>query len=114
MSEQPLIFYLNGKKTILEDFDPLQPLADYLTAHRHRGTKIACAEGGCGACTVMISHWDHAKQKVEHRAVVSCLLPLIYVDNMLVTTIEGLEQADGSLHPVQQRISEYHGTQCGM
>eukprot|EP00955_Chlamydomonas_euryale_P117372 366469-Chlamydomonas_euryale.AAC.6 len=51
------------------------------------GTKLGCGEGGCGACTVMVSHWEGGG--IEHRAVNACLCPLYAVDGMHVVTVEG-------------------------
>jgi xanthine dehydrogenase iron-sulfur cluster and FAD-binding subunit A len=51
------------------------------------GTKLGCGEGGCGACTVMLSSWDNTR--VLHRAVNACLCPLYAVEGMHVVTVEG-------------------------
>ena len=51
------------------------------------GTKLGCAEGGCGACTVMVSH--QAGTKLVHRSVNACLSPLYAVEGMHVVTVEG-------------------------
>ncbi|KAG9389707.1 Aldehyde oxidase/xanthine dehydrogenase [Carpediemonas membranifera] len=112
-SASSIVFYLNGKRIETSDFDPLQPVADYLHVHRHTGTKVSCGEGGCGACTILLSHYDEESVCVRHRAVVSCILPMVSIDNCMITTVEGLKGKNGSLHPIQERVSEYHGTQCG-
>lgn len=52
------------------------------------GTKLGCAEGGCGACTVMVSH--QAESKLVHRSVNACLCPLYAVEGMHVVTVEGV------------------------
>lgn len=52
------------------------------------GTKLGCAEGGCGACTVMVSH--QAETKLVHRSVNACLCPLYAVEGMHVVTVEGI------------------------
>jgi hypothetical protein len=51
------------------------------------GTKLGCGEGGCGACTVMLSHYEGGK--VVHRAVNACLCPLYAIEGMHVVTVEG-------------------------
>lgn len=58
------------------------------------GTKLGCGEGGCGACTVMVSHWDGAK--IVHRSVNACLCPLYAVDGMHVVTVEGADACAAS------------------
>ena len=66
------------------------------------GTKVACDEGSCGACTVL----------VDGRPTLSCMTLAAECDGKNVLTIEGLE-ADGELHPLQQAFIEHHGLQCG-
>ena len=51
-------------------------VSPYLCAHFF----LACTEGGCGACTVMVSRWDEATNSVKHRSVNACLYPLCAVD----------------------------------
>ena len=52
------------------------------------GTKLGCGEGGCGACTVMVSSWE--QKKLQHRAINACLCPLYAVEGMHVVTVEGV------------------------
>jgi xanthine dehydrogenase iron-sulfur cluster and FAD-binding subunit A len=77
------------------------------------GTKLGCGEGGCGACTVTVSHWDAAAGAPVHRSVNACLAPLYSVANTLVTTVEGLGSERAGLHPVQEKLACAHGSQCG-
>lgn len=60
-----LLFYLNGKKQVVTDPNPNQTLIDYVRSIGLTGTKLGCAEGGCGACTVMVSSWDPEEQKEQ-------------------------------------------------
>lgn len=76
------------------------------------GTKLGCGEGGCGACTVMLSYYDQAFNTPRHFSANACLTPICALDGYHVTTVEGISGA-GGLHPVQQRIAELHGSQCG-
>ena len=65
------------------------------------GTKLGCAEGGCGACTVMVSQYDKTEYKVTHISVNACLAPLCSLDGTAVTTVEGIGSTRTSLHPCQ-------------
>ena len=76
------------------------------------GTKEGCAEGDCGACTVVVAEPD-GKGGVDLRAVNSCIQFLPTLDGKALFTVEDLRQADGSLHPVQQAMVDCHGSQCG-
>ncbi|PRP86577.1 xanthine dehydrogenase-like [Planoprotostelium fungivorum] len=114
--KKTLNFYLNGKPVQVDsrNINPAEPLIDYIRNNANlKGTKLACGEGGCGACTVTISHYDHEKQAVTHRAVNSCLVPLCYVEGMDVTTVEGIGSVFDELHPVQERMAIWGGSQCG-
>lgn len=94
--------------------DPEQMLTQYLRETLHlTGTKVGCSEGGCGACTVMISKYDRIKKTIKHYSVVACLMPLCSVHGLSITTIEGIGSTRDKLHPVQERIAKSHGSQCG-
>jgi carbon-monoxide dehydrogenase small subunit len=70
---------------------------------RLTGTHVGCEHGVCGACTVLL----------DGVPVRSCLTLAASVDGHEVTTVEGLADADGTLHPVQQAFRDCHGLQCG-
>src|ERR1700679_1615159 len=80
-----LIFWLNGEKVTITNPDPTVMLTDYLHDKGVTGTKVGCGQGGCGACTVMISHRDALDGKDVHRAINACLRPLCALDGMMVT-----------------------------
>ncbi|XP_076022009.1 xanthine dehydrogenase/oxidase [Genypterus blacodes] len=109
-----LIFFVNGKKIVESNADPEMTLLTYL---RRRlgltGTKLGCAEGGCGACTVMLSKYQTHTQELLHYAVNACLAPLCSLHLVAVTTVEGIGSVARKLHPVQERIAKAHGSQCG-
>ena len=65
------------------------------------GSKLGCGEGGCGACTVMVSSYDREEDVIRHVAVNACLTPLCSVAGMAITTVEGIGSTRTSLHPVQ-------------
>jgi aerobic carbon-monoxide dehydrogenase small subunit len=67
------------------------------------GTHVGCDTAQCGACTVMMNG----------RAVKSCNMLAAQAAGAEVTTIEGLAQADGTMHPMQAAFKECHGLQCG-
>ncbi|CAJ0569018.1 unnamed protein product, partial [Mesorhabditis spiculigera] len=109
-----LVFYVNGRRVVDGEVDPRTTLVTYLRDHlRLTGTKIGCNEGGCGACTVMISEVDPISGEIRHFSANSCLMPVCGVFGKAVTTCEGIQGAEGRLHPVQERLSKCHGSQCG-
>uniref|UniRef100_A0A671RBE8 Xanthine dehydrogenase/oxidase-like n=1 Tax=Sinocyclocheilus anshuiensis TaxID=1608454 RepID=A0A671RBE8_9TELE len=77
------------------------------------GTKLGCAEGGCGACTVMVSKYHPHQNRIIHHAVNACLAPLCSLHHCAVTTVDGIGSVASKLHPVQERIAKAHGSQCG-
>ncbi|ORX66053.1 xanthine dehydrogenase [Linderina pennispora] len=85
-----LLFYLNGKRMVVEKPDLDFTLLSYLRSIGLTGTKLGCGEGGCGACTVMVSRYDLDQQRIVHTAVNACLCPLYTVDGKHVITVEGL------------------------
>lgn len=71
-----------------------------------------CAEGGCGACTVVISQYNPTTKQIYHASVNACLAPLASVDGKHVITIEGIGDVKRP-HPTQERIAKFNGSQCG-
>ncbi len=110
-----LTVFINGKKHVLKEglFDPRMTLIAFLRSNGLTGTKLGCGEGGCGACTVMISKFDKASNSVKHLSVNACLTPVCSLDGYAVTTVEGIGGMRQGLHPVQKRVSSMHGSQCG-
>lgn len=117
-------FLLNGAPVEVHDPDPSETLLQYLRRSAHlKGTKGVCLQGGCGACTVLLSSpapvalpapgEGGAEPSVSHRAVNSCLRPLCSVDGMSVTTVEGVGSTTTALHPVQQQMVDHNASQCG-
>uniref|UniRef100_G3PRZ7 Xanthine dehydrogenase/oxidase n=1 Tax=Gasterosteus aculeatus TaxID=69293 RepID=G3PRZ7_GASAC len=109
-----LVFFVNGKKIVERNADPETTLLTYLRRTLGlTGTKLGCAEGGCGACTVMLSRPQPHTERVLHYAVNACLAPLCSLHLVAVTTVEGIGSVARKLHPVQERIARAHGSQCG-
>src|ERR671918_680603 len=92
--------------------DPNLTVLNYLREIEGRtGTKEGCAEGDCGACTVVLG--ELAGDRIRYRAVNACILFTPQLDGRQLITVEHLRRPDGSLHPVQQAMVESHGSQCG-
>lgn len=87
-------FCLNGKAVTLDNPSPDLLLIDYLRSPEVSlaGAKKGCGQGGCGACTVILSNWDDSKTP-EHRSINSCLRPVCSLHGLAVTTIEGTSAA---------------------
>ena len=91
---------------------PDETLLDYLRLRRSlRGTKEGCAEGDCGACTVLVGKL--VAGKLVYEGVNACIRFLGSLDGCHVVTVEHLRGEDGRLHPVQQAMVDFHGSQCG-
>jgi len=111
MSE-PIRFYYRGAIQTVFDATPTRTVLQYVREDLHRtGTKEGCAEGDCGACTVVVGELQDGQLRL--RSVNSCIQLLPMLDSKALFTIEDLKQADGKLHPVQQALVECHGSQCG-
>ena len=112
--EDTLRFYLNGTKIVIDSLsiDPEITLLEYLRGIGLTGTKLGCAEGGCGACTVVVSQLNPTTKKLYHASVNACLAPLVSVDGKHVITVEGIGNVKNP-HPAQERIAMGSGSQCG-
>jgi xanthine dehydrogenase small subunit len=105
-------FLLGDEVRELADVDPTMTVLRYLREVEGRvGTKEGCAEGDCGACTVVLAEVDN--DHLTYRAVNACIQFLPTLDGKQVLTVEDMKSADGSLHPVQQSMVDNHGSQCG-
>ena len=91
--DRSITFYVNGKVKTLHNnqIDPRTTLLCYLRdTIGLTGTKLGCGEGGCGACTVMISYFDKTQQKIRHKSANACLTPVCSIDGLAITTVEGI------------------------
>src|SRR5215831_17186022 len=103
-------FLLNGQKVSVEGASAQRTLLDHLRDQGLTGAKEGCAEGECGACTVVVVKENGYGS--EYRAVNSCLMLLPMAAGQEIYTVESLA-AKGDLHPVQQVMAEMGGSQCG-
>jgi xanthine dehydrogenase small subunit len=106
-----ILLYVNGQRRELRGMAVFQPLSDYLRNDLGlTGTKVVCAEGDCGSCTVLLGRARNGS--VEYRSVCSCIQFIFQADGSHVVTVEGLAKK-GELDPVQEALVQHHGTQCG-
>jgi xanthine dehydrogenase small subunit len=108
---RPLRLLRGLRETRVDRVAPDAMLLDWLRACAGHGTREGCAEGDCGACTVVVGELDG--ERAVLRAVNSCIRPLSSVDGCAVFTVEDLAASDGALHPVQQAMIDHHASQCG-
>ncbi|WP_435231503.1 xanthine dehydrogenase small subunit [Pseudopelagicola sp. nBUS_20] len=105
-------FVLNGQDIVLANLSADETLLDYLRLDKRLiGTKEGCAEGDCGACTVLVGRLKN--DVLTYKAVNACILFLASLDGSSIVTIEYLQGVDGRLNPVQTAMVAHHGSQCG-
>ena len=102
-------FILNDEPVELSGVSPMTTLLDWLREHRGlRGTKEGCAEGDCGACTVVLEQAEGHRRPIN-----ACIALLGQIDGAAVRTVEGLRGPDGAPHAVQTAMADADATQCG-
>lgn len=118
---QHTISFILDNEIITVDFEkqelsPTLTVLNYLRSlPGHKGVKEGCAEGDCGACTVVVAELDN-RENLVYSALNSCLVFLPQIHGKQLITVENLAQknnGDVNLHPVQQALVEMNGSQCG-
>jgi xanthine dehydrogenase small subunit len=106
-----VLIYVNGRRHEIRGETAFQSLSSFLREQLGlTGTKIVCAEGDCGSCTVLLG--KPRDDTLDYKPVCSCIQYLFQLDGTHIITVEGL--AYGSdLNPVQEAMVRCHGAQCG-
>ena len=105
-------FVHSGRILEIRNPDPNETLLNFIrTKLRKTGTKEGCAEGGCGACTVVLGELKN--NNINYNAVNSCITFLPTLSGKQLILVEDLISKDNMLHPVQQAMVNNHGSQCG-
>jgi xanthine dehydrogenase small subunit len=113
MTTQTIRFYHQGSVREVAGVPATRTVLQHLREDLHcTGTKEGCAEGDCGACTVVVGELD-TRGTLALKAVNACIQFLPTLDGKALFTVEDLRAADGALHPVQQAMVDCHGSQCG-
>jgi aerobic-type carbon monoxide dehydrogenase small subunit (CoxS/CutS family) len=103
-SRQKVSLTVNGKSYERHGIEARKTLADFLREDLGlRGTHLGCEHGVCGACTILL----------DGASVRSCIVYAVQADGAEITTVEGLAEREGPLHPLQQAFQDHHGLQCG-
>lgn len=111
-----ILFYLNGKRHDISGTPAFMSLSHFLREEQRLcGTKVVCAEGACGACTVLVgtpTSSGLSYRTLSYRALNSCLLSVHQIHGCHVVTVEGVSRSP-ALSAVQQALITGHGAQCG-
>lgn len=114
-----VVFYVNGVRRTADAATALRTLSDYLRlalgeedSTRLTGTKIACAEGDCGACTVLVGEVTANGPELVYKTIDACIAFVFQMDGRHVVTVEGLG-GSAELTAIQSAMVEGHGSQCG-
>ena len=112
MTSNTIKFIFEDKIQEIKNPDPNETILNYIRLKlKKTGTKEGCAEGGCGACTIVTG--ELKKNKIIYKAINSCIAFTTSLEGKQLIVVENLLLKDGSLHPVQSAMVNYHGSQCG-
>jgi xanthine dehydrogenase small subunit len=112
MSSNSIEFVLNNKIIKIENPDPNETILNYVRLNlKKTGTKEGCAEGGCGACTIVLG--EIKNNDILYKSINSCITFLPVLNGKQLILIESLSPENGKLHVVQNAMVNFHGSQCG-
>jgi len=112
MTSSTLKFVWENKIHSISNIDPNETILNYVRLNlKKTGTKEGCAEGGCGACTVVLG--DLKNNKIDYQAINSCIAFVPSLEGKQLILVEDLVSKNGALHAVQEAMVNYHGSQCG-
>jgi len=112
MTSSAIKFVWNNKILKINNPDPNETLLNFIRLKiKKTGTKEGCAEGGCGACTVVLV--ELKKNNLTYKTVNACISFVTILQGKQLIIVEDLVNNNGSLHPVQKAMIDYHGSQCG-
>ena len=112
MTSNTIKFILENKIQEIRNPNPSETILNYIRLKlKKTGTKEGCAEGGCGACTVVIG--ELKKNNIVYKAINSCIAFITSLEGKQLLVVEDLMLKNNSLHPVQRAMVNYHGSQCG-
>ena len=112
MTSNTIEFVLDNKIHSISNPDPNETILNYVRLNlKKTGTKEGCAEGGCGACTIVLG--ELINNKIQYKAINACIAFLPILNGKQLILVEDLISDDGKLHPVQEAMIKFHGSQCG-
>lgn len=112
LGETVISFLLNQSVIHIKDVSPNTTVLQYVRTQLNKtGTKEGCGSGDCGACTVVLG--EVVDGKLVYQSINSCLTFVSSLHGKQLITVEDLKNPDGCLHPVQQAMVDFHGSQCG-
>tara|TARA_Y100000588_G_scaffold343441_1_gene388950 strand:+ start:465 stop:1901 length:1437 start_codon:yes stop_codon:yes gene_type:complete len=112
MTSNTIRFVWENKIHSISNLDPNETILNYVRLKlKKTGTKEGCAEGGCGACTIVLGELKN--NKIIYKAINSCIAFLPSLEGKQLILVEDLVSKNGTLHTVQDAMINYHGSQCG-
>ena len=112
MVSNTIQFIYNNQICSIENPDPNKTVLDYVRNDlKKNGTKEGCAEGGCGACTVVLGELNNSK--LVYKSINSCISFLPSINGKHLILVEDLMSKKNELHPIQEAMVKFHGSQCG-
>tara|TARA_B100000700_G_C14984404_1_gene828045 strand:- start:53 stop:1489 length:1437 start_codon:yes stop_codon:yes gene_type:complete len=112
MSSNCIEFVFENKILKIQNPDPNETILNYVRSNlKKTGTKEGCAEGGCGACTIVLG--EIINNNIYYKSINSCITFLPVLNSKQLILIENLSSDNGKLHTVQNAMVNFHGSQCG-